>query len=75
MNKRLLQFLMILLLALLYVGCDPVGMSQMNLLGDLLNSDVGPTLSAEHSISGRRVFPFISLLQTRMLPQKMVKSM
>ena len=42
MNKRLLQFLMILLLALLYVGCDPV-----NLLGDLLNSDVGPTLSAE----------------------------
>ena len=47
MNKRLLQFLMILLLTLLYVGCDPVGMSQMNLLGDLLNSDVGPTLSAE----------------------------
>ena len=47
MNKRLLQFCVILLLALLYVGCDPVGMSQMNLLGDLLNSDVGPTLSAE----------------------------
>ena len=47
MNKRLLQFWVMLLLALIYVGCDPVGMSQMNLLGDLLNSDVGPTLSAE----------------------------
>ena len=47
MNKRILKFSLMLLLALLYVGCDPVGMSQMNLLGDLLNSDVGPTLSAE----------------------------
>lgn len=47
MNKRILKFSLMLLLTFLYVGCDPVGMSQMNLLGDLLNSDVGPTLSAE----------------------------
>ncbi len=39
--------LFILLLTLLCVGCDPEGTSQMNLLGDLLNSDIGPTLSAE----------------------------
>ena len=50
MNKRLLQFLMILLLALLYVGCDLVGMFQINLVGDLLNSDVCPTLLAEHLV-------------------------
>lgn len=47
MDKRLLHFFVMLLLILLCTACDPVGMSQMNLLGDLLNSDVGPTLSAE----------------------------
>lgn len=47
MDKRLLHFFVMLLLILLCTACDPVGMSQINLLGDLLNSDVGPTLSAE----------------------------
>lgn len=53
---RLLSFLIMLSLTILCVGCDPEGTSQMNLLGDLLNSDAGPTLSAEQLLDSIESF-------------------
>lgn len=47
MKKRLSPLMIVSMLILMCFGCDPAGMSQMNLLGDLLNSELGPTLTTE----------------------------
>lgn len=46
MNKKHLRYWGIaMLLMFLLMGCDPAGTTQMNMLGNLLNDDNGPTMS------------------------------